>query len=90
MAEYPRLPSYTLANNLTAEQLYREIRQYADALAFELDIRDTQVDNKPSTKVYSVVTVTEIGRPSPGDIAFSLDEEKFKGYVSSTGWVDLN
>lgn len=90
MAEYPRLPSYTLAENLTAEQIYREIRQYADALAFELDIRDAQVDSRPATKVYSVVTVTEIGRPSPGDIAFSLGEEKFKGYVSSTGWVDLN
>lgn len=90
MAEYPRLPSYNLAQTFTAEDLYRELRQYADALAFELDTRDTQVDARPSTKVYSVVTVTEIGRPSPGDIAFSLDEEKFKGYVSSTGWVNLN
>jgi len=90
MAEYPRLPSYKLAENMSPEEIYREIRQYADALAFELDIRDAQVDNKPSTRVYSVVTVTEIGRPNPGDIAFSLGEEKFKGYVSSTGWVNLN
>lgn len=90
MANYPKLPSYDMARNMSAQDVYTEIRQYTDLLGFELDTRDAQVDARPATKVYSVVTVTEIGRPQPGDIAFSLGEEKFKGYVSSTGWVDLN
>jgi hypothetical protein len=90
MANYPQLPIYNAVRNMSTEDLYREIRQFADLLAYELNTRDIQVDTRPATKVYSVVTVTDIGRPSPGDIAFSLDEEKFKGYVSSTGWVDLN
>jgi hypothetical protein len=89
MANYPNLPLY-IPSRENLERVYDEILSWANQLAQELDLRDNQVDNRPATKVYSVVTVTEIGRPSPGDIAFSLGEEKFKGYVSSTGWVDLN
>ena len=90
MAEYPRLPAYRLTKNFSAEELYREIRQYADALAFELDIRDTQVNNKPATKVLTVVTVASIGRPSNGDVVFAASAGKFRGFVSGTGWVDFN
>lgn len=89
MANYPNLPLY-IPSRENLERVYDEILSWANQLAQELDLRDNQIDNRPATKVYSVVTVTEIGRPSPGDIAFSLGEEKFKGYVSSTGWVDLN
>ena len=89
MANYPNLPLY-IPSRENLERVYDEILSWANQLAQELDLRDNQVDNRPATKVYSVVTVTEIGRPNPGDIAFSLGEEKFKGYVSSTGWVDLN
>ena len=90
MANYPQLPLYNTAKQMTVEELYRDLRQVIDTLGYELNIRDNQINSKPSTNVYSVATVTDIGRPSPGDIAFSLEEEKFKGYVSSTGWVDLN
>lgn len=89
MANYPNLPLY-IPSRENLEKVYDEILSWANQLAQELDLRDNQVDNRPATKVYSVVTVTEIGRPNPGDIAFSLGEEKFKGYVSSTGWVNLN
>ena len=89
MANYPNLPSY-IPSRENIERVYNEIVSWANQLAQELDLRDNQVDNRPATKVYSVVTVTEIGRPNPGDIALSLGEEKFKGYVSSTGWVNLN
>ena len=89
MANYPNLPLY-IPSRENLERVYDEILSWANQLAQELDLRDNQIDKRPATKVYSVVTVTEIGRPSPGDIAFSLGEEKFKGYVSSTGWVDLN
>jgi hypothetical protein len=90
MPNYPKLPNYSMAKTMDAVQVYTELQQYTDTLTFELDVRDEEINSRPATKVYSVVTVTEIGRPSPGDIAFSLGEEKFKGYVSSTGWVDLN
>ena len=89
MANYPNLPLY-IPSRENLERVYDEIVSWANQLAQELDLRDNQVDNRPATKVYSVVTVTEIGRPNPGDIAFSLGEEKFKGHVSSTGWVNLN
>ncbi len=79
MANYPQLPLYNTAKQMTVEELYRDLRQVIDTLGYELNIRDNQINSKPSTNVYSVATVTDIGRPSPGDIAFSLDEEKFKG-----------
>ncbi len=59
MANYPKLPSYDMARNMSAQDVYTEIRQYTDLLGFELDTRDAQVDARPATKVYSVVTVTE-------------------------------
>lgn len=89
MANYPNLPIY-LPANANPNQVYDIILSWANQLAQELDLRDNVVDARPSTNVYAVVTVTEIGRPSPGDIAYSKDEEKFKGYTSATGWVDLN
>jgi|11BtaG_2_1085332.scaffolds.fasta_scaffold05665_4 hypothetical protein len=90
MPNYPKLPNYSTAKTMDAVQIYTELQQYTDTLTFELDVRDEEINSRPTNKIYSVVTVTEIGRPSPGDIAFSLGEEKFKGYVSSTGWVNLN
>jgi hypothetical protein len=90
MANYPRLPTYNMTSQMSPEELYREIRQFADLLSFELDVRDRQVDTKPATNVLTVVTVTEIGRPSNGNIVFSASAGKFRGYVSGTGWVDFN
>ena len=90
MASYTKLPSYTLASGLTPEELYIEIRQFADLLGYELDTRDKQVDSAPAKNIYTVVTVAEIGRPKNGDVAFSSGEGKFKGYVEGTGWVDFN
>ena len=89
MANYPNLPRYIPAN-ATAETVYNEIVSWANLLGQELDLRDNQVDARPATKVYAVTTVSDIGRPNAGDIAYSKDEEKFKGYTSATGWVDLN
>ena len=90
MANYPRLPAYRMTTNMTAEEVYRELRQFSDLLGYELDTRDAQVDSKPSTNVYTVVTVASIGRPSNGDIVFAASAGKFRGYVSGTGWVDFN
>lgn len=88
MANYPNLPQYI--NITQTNEVYKEIQSWANQLTQELDLRDNKVDNTPSTKVYAVTTVTEIGRPNSGDIAYSKDEGKFKGYVSGTGWVNFN
>ena len=88
---YHELPSYSLLyQDEEIKKLYRDLSSWAGQLKTLLELRDTQVDSTQSTKVYSVVTVTSIGRPANGDIAFSLGEGKFKGYVSGTGWVNFN
>ena len=91
MARYPTLPFVINSNNI--EDAYSTVRNWASALVNDLDTRDVQVDTKPSTNIYTVTTVTEIGRPKKGDIAYSVSSGKFKGYVSSgstTEWQNLN
>jgi len=73
--------------------MYNGIQRWGSVLIQELNSRDSQVDSKPSTNIYTVVTVTEIGRPQKGDIAYSASSGKFKGYVSlgvETSWQNLN
>jgi hypothetical protein len=91
MARYPTLP-YIIGNN-DLQQIYRDVQRWSSVLISELDSRDLKVDTTPSTNIYRVVTVTSIGRPSKGDIAYSASTGKFKGYVSlgsTTEWQDLN
>lgn len=90
MANYPKLPNYALAKNMDAQTVYTELQRFADSLTYELDTRDAEVNAKPSTKVFTVVTVASIGRPRDGSIAYSASAGKFRGYVSGTGWVDFN
>jgi hypothetical protein len=89
MANYPSISRFLLQNADT-NVIQEEIISWANQIAQELDLRDNQVDSTPSTKIYAVVTVTDIGRPSSGDVAFSKGEGKFKGFVSGTGWVNFN
>jgi len=91
MARYPTLPF--VINSDRIEDAYSTVRNWASALVNDLDTRDVQVDTRPSTNIYAVTTVTEIGRPKKGDIAYSVSSGKFKGYVSlgaETSWQDLN
>ena len=95
MARYPAVPRIYdyLKDNPEADRLYREISQWGGALVNQVDTRDLQVDAKPSTNIYSVVTITDIGRPKKGDIAYAASAGKFKGYVSTTAtqaWENLN
>jgi|TARA_R110000744_G_scaffold74907_4_gene149348 hypothetical protein len=74
-------------------EMYNGIQRWGSVLVQELNSRDLQVNSKPSTNIYTVVTVTEIGRPRKGDIAYSASSGKFKGYVSlgaETSWQNLN
>lgn len=87
MANYPRLPNFTVEE---LGELQRLLLSWSNELTRELDARDTQVNASPSTNIYAVVSTGTIGRPSSGDVAYSISASKFKGYVSGTGWVDFN
>jgi len=95
MARYPAVPRLynELKDTPKVEKVYRDLEQWGGALVNQLDTRDLQVDSKPSTNIYTVVTITEIGRPKKGDIAYAASVGKFKGYVSTTAtqaWANLN
>jgi|TARA_R110000824_G_scaffold356433_3_gene543692 hypothetical protein len=93
MARYPDMPTLYNLSNKEMNDTYNELKSWSGSLINELETRDTEVNSTPSTNIYSVVTVTTIGRPRAGDIAYSSGEGKFKGYVSiggTTEWQDLN
>jgi hypothetical protein len=92
MARYPELPKF-IQTDEQLEELYRYIETWGAALINELDTRDIEVNAAPSTNIYSVVTITDIGNPKKGDIAYAASAGKFKGYVSTTAtqaWENLN
>jgi len=93
MARYPDMPTLYNLSNKEMNDTYNELKSWSGTLINELETRDTEVNSTPSTNIYSVVTVTTIGRPRAGDIAYSSGEGKFKGYVSTAitqEWQDLN
>tara|TARA_R110000796_G_scaffold6593_1_gene23193 strand:+ start:1013 stop:1291 length:279 start_codon:yes stop_codon:yes gene_type:complete len=90
---YPDLPLLFNLKDKELKDMYLTVERWGAALVNELDARDALVDTKPSTNIYTVVTVTEIGLPRKGDIAYSASSGKFKGYVSlgsETSWQNLN
>ena len=94
MARYPTFPTnFNGISNDELRELYNTIENWAALLVSELQTRDIDIDATPSTNIYTVVTVTNIGRPRKGDIAYSASSGKYKGYVSlgtETSWRNLN
>ena len=94
MARYPTFPSNF--NGITdngLRELQSTLETWSGLLTSELETRDIDVDAAPATNIYTVVTVTSIGRPRKGDIAYSAATGKYKGYVSlggTTEWQNLN
>lgn len=89
MATYPKLPLYVVPK--TISDLIQTLSTYTNELTRELDLEDQKQTNAPATKVFTVATVTSIGRPRPGDIAFATNSGKFKGYVTTAaGWSNFN
>ena len=89
----PKLYGYQMQENEELRQLYILMEKWGSTLINELNTRDVQVDSRPSTKIFTVTTVTNITSPQAGDIAYSASTGKFKGYVSlasETSWHDLN
>ena len=94
MARYPTFPTnFNGISNNELRELYNTIESWAALLVSELQTRDIDIDSTPSTNIYTVVTISDIGRPRKGDIAYFSSVGKFKGYVSlgsETSWQDLN
>jgi len=87
MASYPQFTVYRQIQDVN--QMYDEIVSWGNRLTSELEIRDDESRNQAAIRVEVVTTVTEIGRPQAGDVAFSSGESKFKGY-DGTAWVDFH
>ena len=89
MATYPRIPTFNSIRNVT--DLFDIMYRWGNELTRELDTRDAKEEAKPSTNIYTVTTVTEIGRPKAGDVAYSTSSSIFRGYTTTAaGWVDFN
>ena len=93
MARYPDLPFLINITQEETRKVYQTLEKWGAALINQLDLRDQEIEAAPTTNIYTVVTITNIGRPKGGDIAYSASSGKFKGYVStaaSTTWKDFN
>ena len=93
MARYPDLPYLLNVTQEETRKVYNALEKWGAALVNQLDLRYQEIEAAPTTNIYTVVTVTNIGRPKGGDIAYSASSGKFKGYVStaaSTTWKDFN
>ena len=75
---YPELPYYANIDMVDSRQLYDDLIRYAAEMKFLLE------------RVRTVVSVNEVGRPEEGFIVFATSVQKYKGYVSGTGWVDFH
>ena len=94
MARYPTFPTRFIdTSDEELRELYATLETWSGLLTNELETRDIDVDAAPATNIYTVVTLSEIGRPRKGDIAYAASAGKYKGYVSlgaETSWQDLN
>jgi hypothetical protein len=94
MARYPTFPTRFIdTSDEELRELYATLETWSGLLTSELETRDVDVDAAPATNIYTVVTLSEIGRPRKGDIAYAASAGKYKGYVSlgsETSWQDLN
>jgi len=93
MASYPEIPKFIKFTNQEITEFYRLLERWGSTLINELGARDRQVDNTPSTNIYTVVTISEVKRPRKGDVVYAVSSGKYKGYVStaaSTTWKNFN
>jgi len=92
MANYPEIPKFLQFTDEELITMYRSIEQWGSTLINELRTRDIEVDSKPTTNIYAVVTISSVKRPRKGDIVYAVSSGKYKGYVStaaSTTWKNF-
>ena len=87
---YPEMPYYSNLNTIDSKQVYDDLIQYAAEMKFLPEQRDFEVETAPATRVRTVVSVGSIGRPEDGFVVYATKAQKYKGYVSGTGWVDFH
>ena len=93
MARYPDLPYLINVTQEETRKVYKALEKWGAALVNQLDLRDQELEGAPATNIFTVVTVTDIGRPKGGDVAYSASSGKFKGYdttAASTTWKDFH
>lgn len=90
MPLYPELPLYVDIENENPQTLYQNMLDYTSQLKFLLEQRDRQQDLGFASRIYTVLSTTDIKRPADGYVSFSTSSGKFRGYVSGTGWVNFN
>jgi|TARA_R100000093_G_scaffold51648_1_gene26614 hypothetical protein len=92
MASYPEIPKFLKFENKDVKEFYNTLERWGSALINELTNRDRQIDTKPTTNIYTVVTISNVKRPRKGDIVYAVSSAKYKGYVStatSTTWKNF-
>tara|TARA_R110000765_G_scaffold353880_1_gene443797 strand:- start:17 stop:295 length:279 start_codon:yes stop_codon:yes gene_type:complete len=89
-SRYPELPPHNTKNFTDPEltSLYDMVQVFTSRMVNELDLRDQELDGAPIMNIFRVVTISDIGRPQVGNIAFSINQNKFLGY-NTTAWVTL-
>jgi hypothetical protein len=83
MARYPELSNLVNLSTKEVKDLYNEMQRWGATLLNELDARDAQVDNRPSTTIRVAVTSGSITNPQKGDVVYSTSSGKYKGFVST-------
>lgn len=63
MARYPNLPSLLNVVEPETKRIYNTLEKWGAALINQLDLRDQEIEAAPTTNIYTVVTITNIGRP---------------------------
>ena len=83
MARYPELSNLVNVPTKELRDMYNEIQRWGATLLNELDSRDSEVDNRPSTTIRVAVTSGTITNPQKGDVVYSTSSGKCKGFVST-------
>ena len=87
---YPQLSPFRDVEKTNPQVLYNELVQYTNELKFLLEQRDIQLAAAPANKVYTILNVSSIPLPSPGDIAFSTSNQTYYVFRTPAGWTALH
>jgi|TARA_R110000744_G_scaffold30815_10_gene72781 hypothetical protein len=70
--------------------MWNTLTSFAAEMRNLLEYKDALEEATGAVRIIRVVSVGDIGQPDSGDVAYATSAEKFRGYTSASGWVDLN
>ena len=76
MARYPELSNLVNVPTKELRDMYNEIQRWVATLLNQLDSRDAEVDNKPSTTIRVAVTSGTITNPQKSAVICSTSPAK--------------